>query len=488
MSKENLIDINNNSSLQAEPNNLYKTDVSAGAMPVVGASNPSTDTNLAPTQALNSNKTTTQASAQTPVETAPLIDYKIEKPVDNFLAQSMSPTNTLEPKPKKSKLWIVLIILIILVAIGLGIGYWLYNSKTVTKNSDLVKYQKGPDLPVLTSDIENGIFQFEYNAELDAIIYQKSDKNIYADYFALDKKNFMILDTLGANLITLSPDGNYAVIYYPEAPVIKDTDAPETKNRKNSLATASENYFLANLKNNNLYALGSDLKDFIWSENNLYFMKGTTEMWTYDFKMQDYTGLYDPSVQVYYKVFDFTKPIIAMSSRAHSNLIYTISNVLNSDKNYTLYTFDPKTKQFTKLFDTQAVSIQFSRTGSYYTLFNPKNKNTSIYESETNTLVTEITDVNISPSKLVWSADEKDFYYFGVRDTYTSDAKLNKYDPVGFYKDLVKYNLESKNKNIVISGTSKNIANPTDFDINLKNNMLSIKTDQSSNIYQMELK
>ena len=401
-------------------------------------------------------------------------------------APDQTKSTTLIPSHKKSKLWLIILIIIIIGLLGGGV-YWYYKTQIISGKTVIAKYNKGSNLTAYKNDVS----YFEYSNFLNALIYQKND-NIYGDFNTSEKNNFQILATYGGNLISLSPYNDFALIYYSDAPQINENDSQEVKTFKTALKDASGKYYLANLKTNLFESIGTGLNNFIWTPDNLFFLTNdNSELWTYDFRMANYTGLYDPSIKIFYKVTDLTYPIVDIKSVPNQNILFIISTPTNSDKS-TLYSFNSSGKQFTKISDTSAVVIDFSPSGKYYTLADIAGTKISIYNYIDNTLVTDISETAFMPMELKWLSGETQFVYFRRGDEISELSLFNEErkrpQDITNYYDLVKFDLNTKSKTVLLKGKDKNIANPANISIDNINDVFYFSTFQTNNIYSVNIK
>lgn len=389
------------------------------------------------------------------------------------------------PEHKKSKWWIVIVVLIILALLGGGYFYYIkYLSVTGSFNNAEQNYIKGPsNLSIEQSDTSG---YFSYNYPLNSLIYQKTNNSqILANQFSFDQKEYSMLETYGGELISVSPYdnySNYAVIYYKEAPEIQDTDSESAKKIKQSLKDAANNYYVVNLKTNDLYCLGSELGNFNWSPDNLFFVKNGLELWTYNIKMANYTGAWDPSIKIYYKIIDFSYQILNMSAKPNSSLLYITANPTNSESDFVLSTYDITNNKFNKIFDTKNYVINFSFDGKYYALINPIG-GFGVYESANNNKIADVSDI-ISPLKLAWTSDG--FYYFSENNEYFSKLPTDYINE--YYFNIKKYTLSNSTSTIIFDGVSNNLAGMENFTYNGADKLMWFRTDQTANIYKLELK
>lgn len=385
----------------------------------------------------------------------------------------------MEEKYKKT------LIIIIIALFILGSGSYLYYSITAKKiiltKSISARYKKGPNLPIIQKDINNFL---QYSPELDALMYQKSDKIIYETLlnFTKGKKEYPLLETYGANLISMSPDGKYAIIYYQESP--------------QNLPNAKNCYFLAELETNNIHNIGENLSNFTWAGKSIYFIRNTDNaLDLLLFNLEKAYGTDWGSVQYrpgYDKITDIIYPVIAISYRPKTNLLYLIIASKDSYNNFDLATYDLKENKFSKITDTNASVISFSPSGKHFALFNASEDTMTIYDAETNKQLAEILQIKLMPLKILWSFDEKNIYYFAQGNKFFEnknfDYERKRPTDITHYYDLIKYNLESNNKTLIMSGKEKNIANPLDFFINLKNDKIILMTFQTNSAYEIKLK
>jgi hypothetical protein len=441
------------------------------------------------------------AGNQRPIEsnhsTQPIQPISIVDSI-NPAVQTDQSSNLQMEVSKKSKKWIWILIIIVLTILGLGGGgYWYYSTQIKSGESDLDKYHKGPSLGLVEKNITGPI---GFYSTKNALIYQKNEKDaIYGNFYDTEINGFKILDTFGASLVNISPDAKYCIIYFKDNPSVLKDDNEEIKKIKNQLQKAKGNYYLANLEDNKIINLGSNLSSFMWLTNNLVFLRNSTELLTYDFRLANYSApIYQGPIDIYYKIIDITYPIVSLTGKPNSNLIYTIQEN-PTDKKTSVYTYDLSTKKFTKIMETNAISISISPTGKYYLLLNYNKNKISIYTTEDNKLYSEIENALPNPIVYTWMIDqetdqESAMYYFSKKDLFSSNL-LGKNKPasadfatIKYFYDLIKYDLKSKNTSIILSGNKYNIADPTNLTIDAIQKKIFFTTEQNNNIYQTELK
>ena len=417
--------------------------------------------------------------------------------VNPTFSTDQSPNLQIE-KPQKSKKWVWILVIIVLVVLGFsGGGYWYYSTKIKSGESDLAKYRKGSSLEVTEKNITGLI---GYYSTKNTLIYQKNEKDaIYGNFYDTDIKGFKILNTFGASLVSISPDAKYCIIYFEDSPSVLKDDNEEIKKIKNQLQKAKGNYYLANLEDNKITNLGSNLSDFIWLVNNLVFLRNSTELLTYDFRLANYSApIYQGPIDIYYKIIDITYPIVSLIGKQNSNLLYTIQEN-PTDKKTSVYTYDLSTKKFTKIMETEAINISISPTGKYYLLFNNNKNKISIYTTEDNKLYSEIENTFPNPVAFTWTIDqetdqESAIYYFARKDLFSlnllskSKTVSTDFATIKYFHDLIRYDLKSKNTSTVLSGNKYNIADPTNLTIDAIQKKIFFTTEQNNNIYQTELK
>jgi len=429
-----------------------------------------------------------QVSESDKIELKPKIDItQIPKETQETIIENPIPTG--ESTPKKSSLWKIILIILIVCGLGFG-GYYLYTKYFVSPEKQyenkLEKYKIGPNLDIFQKDTLNF---FDYSSILNLIVFQKSNFEVFGDNLTLDTKDYPMLETYSAELISISPDGRYLVVYFPEKPAIQDSDSPEVKLNKEKFKDSAENYYLVDLeKNNDFYELGQYLTYFTWGKNNLYFMNNSNELWTYDIKLANYIPpVYQGPVELVYKITDINFPIYDIEYNNSNDLIYLILGSIDN-KNSSLNSLDTTTKKISKIFDTTSNTIDFSPYGKYYALIDIMNQNIHIYNIENNQLFKTISNESVaSDSNIQWSLDEKNIYYFISNSNMfekTEDLFIN----IGNYNDLIQYNLETNIKNILLSGKEKNIADVTNYILSVSNNSFYIMTNQNNNIYKFDLK
>lgn len=394
------------------------------------------------------------------------------------------PAFHLEKQKPRSKKWLWIILIIVLVLI-IGVGGYFYYYYIYLGKYDFSKYQNGPNLPILEKDVAS----FFYSKEMETIYYQKiNDSLIYGDFLSLDKKNWPTLDIKGGNLLSVSPGGKKAIIYYVE----------ESKDIKDSQG----NYFIANLEDNKMFSMGgrgNTYENFLWLENDLIFTRNGTEILDYDFDLSKYQ--YNPDVSNFKKLADLTYPLISMAAKPDTNELYLLSDLSkkNSDfannpvnnetgnnPNFTLSKFDPVEKKFTKILETKANFFDFSPSGKYYVFYDENNLDLSIYDTEKKSLVGQISSVSITPYKIIWIGDEKEFYYFSPAEKYSSNPRLN-LGGFGYYSNLTKYNIETKTNIILSYGKEKNLADINNYYLSAQNKLI-LNTAQTNNLYELEIK
>lgn len=387
-----------------------------------------------------------------------------------------------ERKPRSKRwLWIVLIIILILI---IGMGGYFYYYYIYSGKYDLARYQKGPSVNILQKDVAN----FFYAQEMETIYYQKNnDPMIYGDFLDLDKKDWSILDSKRGTLLSVSPNGKKAVIYYAE----------EVSDIKDS----QENYFIANLEDNKMFSIGgkgSSYENFIWLENDLIFTRNMNEVLDYDFDLAKYQ--YNPEVSNFKKITDLKYPLISMAVKPGASELYILSDLTKkntdfsnnissyetSETNYTLSKFEMVEKKFTDILETTANYFDFSPSGKYYLFYDSNNRDLSIYDTEKKSLVGQISGLLIAPYKFIWTNDEKGIFYFSQDEVVSNNERISPVETLGYYENLMKYNLESKENKVLVKGKEKNIANVNDFFIDAKNK-LYLTTAQINNIFEMEL-
>jgi hypothetical protein len=426
-----------------------------------------------------------------------LIDLTKNNPEQNAGAlpnQSVGPSKPTKSMPvltpKKSKWWVWTLVVIVIIGLGGG-GYYLYKTQILSGKYQTSQFKKGPSLPVAIQDSQKIFGYFPID---NAIIYQKADFNIYKIFSDFKNDEEKILETFGGRLISLSSDGKNAILFYTENPVITSTDNEEIQKIKGNLKEAAGNYYFVNFENNGIFSLGTELSNFIWTNDNLYFLRGGNEFWTYDMRLANYQSpVYQGDIISYYKVTDLKYPIISAINRPDSSLIYFI--VINSEANPSrseLSSFDTKDKKFTKIMDTNAQSLSFSPSGRYLALLNEPNRQSTIIKIEDKQTLATISDEEIIPSKMVWlfddQSEEKEIVLFAKKDLIGLSSNTDGTSTIKNYYDLLRFNITTSQKEIWLNGKSNNIINPLNFEYLSLQKKVYFTTEQNNKIYELEVK
>jgi hypothetical protein len=239
--------------------------------------------------------------------------------------------------------------------------------------------------------------------------------------------------------------------------------------------------------------LGTNINYIFWSQDKLFLLRNFKELLTYDFKLANYSSpLYQGPIEPFYKITDFgdNYNVNYIDTALNSDLIYLISTDSSADKS-SFYSFSISKKEYTKIFDTNANAFSFSPSGKYVILYNSFSNTNTIYETEKFTPKSEIEGDKISPWKIAWSQGEKSFYYFKIKNNYFNNMDVyengKRIEYQGDYADLIKYDLESNQKNVILPGEKSNLASPINIETNLQNKLF-FSTLQNNNVYSLDIK
>jgi hypothetical protein len=438
----------------------------------------------------NQQPNVTQKRISKPLQKMAIFSVKKQSVPTNQPQQTLTTTTPTSTPHKKSKLWIIALIIIILVGLGVG-GYFVYQkyfSSTGKANTALEKFQKGPSLTTTKKDINSVAFSSDNLVSFT----QHQNGNIYADYYLFsDKNDQLVFSPFGGKLIDASQDGTRLLLYYDKAPEKSDKDSTDEIKAKDLLKDVQNNYFVVDLNNNNMYAIGNYVNKQKWVGDNMFYLvfnNDVSELWRFNPKTGYATSWgganYDVGTT---KLVNLKGQTIDYALMPNTNIIYFITDYNAPQGKYLLNTYDINTQRFTTITQINSSTIVFSPSGYYYVLNDYTNNNMTIYNSQTNEKVAEI-NKTASLGNVGWSKDETQLYYFADSDPYYTvlDKSLES-EGTSYYSDLVKYTIENKKLETIAVGKKINLTTPINFMIDNINKLIYLYTNQNSNIYSIKL-